>query len=549
MKTFQIKAFACFLAIITIFAACEQEALIPTTIPNNTVTNLPVGILHESEGNEIPHNCGGIHTTESLLHSDKITQLAKSNKGVISDRSATTFSVQFHVIRSSNGTGGTTEAIIDERLEQLNEAFASSNIQFEKCEDVIFNDNDNWHIPWGYSSNVNDPRSYANTYNVPNVINVSIPISIGYSCCSDCIRGLGTYPDGNPSGTDYISVGLEAFESTPDVFIHEMGHFFGLYHTHENDLFGYEDVNDCNNTGDLCCDTPPDPRLTQYITTSCSPCGWDVASLIDDDCQYVGNQSFTSNGTVFGCSIDYTAQDYSSLFPSATNVSPLTDNYMSYGPSECRNSFTDDQIARVNAAASFPDRANLQCSSSTGGNTQTIEVKVTSSSADAEERVSDGRMNRTSTDLEFGRDYSTDQHIGLRFRNIDIPQGAQICDAYIEFTAKGTTSSNFTVEIAGDDHDDAHNFGDDYHNISDRTKTSARVDWDFGSSTWTTNQIVQSPDISSVVQEIINRGGWDAENEMVFIFETKSGNGTRRVYTYNGSKTKSAKLVVTYGGC
>jgi len=33
---------------------------------------------------------------------------------------------------------------------------------------------------------------------------------------------------------------------------------------------------------------------------------------------------------------------------------------------------------------------------------------------------------------------------------------------------------------------------------------------------------------------------------MAFLFETKSGIGTRRVYSYDGSKTKSAKLIIEY---
>lgn len=181
--------------------------------------------------------------------------------------------------------------------------------------------------------------------------------------------------------------------------------------------------------------------------------------------------------------------------------------------------------------------------------TETFETKISAGYNDAEERVSDGDMNLTSSDLEFGKDYSTEQHIGLRFKNISIPQGSEICDAYIEFTAKGTTSSNFTVEITGHDDNDASGFYDNDYNIFNRDRTSADVDWSFGSTTWTTNEIVQSPNISSIIQEIVDRGDWVFGNDMAFIFETKNGNGTRRVYSRNGSSTKCAKLVIVYGSC
>ncbi len=182
--------------------------------------------------------------------------------------------------------------------------------------------------------------------------------------------------------------------------------------------------------------------------------------------------------------------------------------------------------------------------------TQTFERQLTHSRYDAEERMSDGDMNTTSTDIEFGKDHHVEQHVGLCFKYIDIPQGAQICDAYIEFVADGTTRDNFTVEITGHDIDDPIGFyGYDYE-ISNRPRTSAYRNWTFGSKTWRTNKIVRSPDISSIVQEIVDRGGWFSGSDMAFVFETKYGNGTRRVYSYDHQDgSKSAKLVITYGGC
>ena len=55
---------------------------------------------------------------------------------------------------------------------------------------------------------------------------------------------------------------------------HEFGHFFGLYHTFEDRLFGKDTFNPetCNTTGDLVCDTPPDPGTVFEIYVNYSSC-------------------------------------------------------------------------------------------------------------------------------------------------------------------------------------------------------------------------------------------------------------------------------------
>ena len=53
-------------------------------------------------------------------------------------------------------------------------------------------------------------------------------------------------------------------------FIHEMGHFFNLYHTHTT-TNGEENVlrNNCTWAGDGFCDTPADPRLNSENVEEC----------------------------------------------------------------------------------------------------------------------------------------------------------------------------------------------------------------------------------------------------------------------------------------
>ncbi len=116
---------------------------------------------------------------------------------------------------------------------------------------------------------------------------------------------------------------------------HELGHYLGLFHTHQftagntwclrepvtrgatgdpaclvfpvNLLF-LPIVKRCSYTGDFLCDTEADPKLTDNINTA--------------TCTYTGNKK------------DYWGERFH----------PLGDNYMAYGNRSCRKTFTETQV-------------------------------------------------------------------------------------------------------------------------------------------------------------------------------------------------------------
>lgn len=174
-----------------------------------------------------------------------------------------------------------------------------------------------------------------------------------------------------------------------------------------------------------------------------------------------------------------------------------------------------------------------------------INVRVSHGDDDAEEEVSNGDVHRTSSDLEMTWDDYEDrdnQVIGLRFLTISIPSGAVITNAYIRFKAKDKEENDTDLVIKGEDSDDAVRFTDTDGDITSRPLTDASVAWN-NLSTWNNNGLYDTPDITTIVQEIINRDGWESGNDMVFII---SGSGQRRADSYDGSSSDAPLLHVEY---
>ena len=174
------------------------------------------------------------------------------------------------------------------------------------------------------------------------------------------------------------------------------------------------------------------------------------------------------------------------------------------------------------------------------GTGSTVEIRVTASSDDAEETDSTGSMNLTSRDLDLGR-----KMIGIAFNGVNIPQGATINNAYIQFKADEISSVATTLTIGGEDIDNALTFTSTSGNISSRARTTASVPW--SPVAWTTvgeaGPGQQTPNITTVIQEIVDLPGWTSGNSLVIII---TGTGKREAEAYNGDQAGAPLLHVEY---
>jgi hypothetical protein len=165
--------------------------------------------------------------------------------------------------------------------------------------------------------------------------------------------------------------------------------------------------------------------------------------------------------------------------------------------------------------------------------TVVLDVPVAVSSNDAEES-SAGVVSRASTKLELVVDAGDPQTVGMRFAVLGIPTGATIQEAHVQFEVAKVTTGPCSLTIQGQAADNPTTFTTAAFNISSRPRTSASVGW--APAPWPTIQVhgpdQRTPDLSSVVQEIVNRAGWASGNAMVVII---TGSGTRTAESFDGT--------------
>ncbi len=187
-----------------------------------------------------------------------------------------------------------------------------------------------------------------------------------------------------------------------------------------------------------------------------------------------------------------------------------------------------------------PDRSellDLLFSTETGAGLSILRHRIPPNMADWE----DGAMELTSNDLDFG----TVAFHGVRFQNINIPPAAVIEQAYIQFTAKDDLSAPCVLQINGQAADNAPTFEITAGNISGRPLTLATVSWNV--PVWIDKERTskqQTPDLKEIVQEVVNRSGWQSGNSLVIILQNLTGK--RSAYTFDNNPAQAPELVIRF---
>jgi len=254
-------------------------------------------------------------TPEQYLNTKNVI----SKLAVQKNAGTTCIPIRAHIIRQSNGTGGVTLEALNEGIAELNEYYLPAGIEFYLCgETPDYLDSDTY-----YDFYPSEENAMANAaIEVNNALNLYFVNTINYPTPTDTffVSGYAYYPSNSIISTRIV-MDL-TYANFTNTMVHEMGHWFSLYHTFETSQ-GAENVArppspnaNCENNGDLICDTHADPGFTGSADT------WDWAS-----CSYIGNAT-DANGELY---------------------TPDIDNVMSYYPNQCQNPYvlTPEQHTRI----------------------------------------------------------------------------------------------------------------------------------------------------------------------------------------------------------
>jgi hypothetical protein len=209
---------------------------------------------------------------------------------------------QIHLLKASNGSSNISLPEIYAEIDSVNDFYANAGLMFVECiaPQII---NDDYYYEFDYDLHDADVLSQFYSQNVVNMYFANtVTGADGSSLC-----GYSRFP---PS-EDYVVMAANC-ATNGSTLAHELGHLFGLPHTHGGTADELADGSNCATEGDYICDTPADPTLSN--------------SVVSVNCIYTGTAT-DANGMAYV---------------------PDPNNIMSYSRKNCRNYFSPMQYTVIN---------------------------------------------------------------------------------------------------------------------------------------------------------------------------------------------------------
>jgi hypothetical protein len=147
--------------------------------------------------------------------------------------------VNFHVIRSSTGSGDVSDTRLNSQISTLNSAYSGKGFTFVRGTTTRIN-NSTWYTMGHGSTAERDAKYYYNTGDNGNANDSRYVLNFYTANPGGGLLGWATFPwdrSGNPrmDGVVILHSSINGGSATPynlgDTAVHEVGHWLGLYHT------------------------------------------------------------------------------------------------------------------------------------------------------------------------------------------------------------------------------------------------------------------------------------------------------------------------------
>ena len=215
-----------------------------------------------------------------------------------------TVNTYVHIIRDANGLGAPTTQMVTDQIAVMNAAFAASGISFSVAATTV-TDNSSWYTA-GPGSTAESQMKTTLRQGTADDLNIYLNNMGGG------LLGWATFPSSYASkpkmdGVVVLTASLPGGTAAPynlgDTAVHEVGHWFGLYHTFQGGC-----AKNATSGGDLVSDTPAEKSAAYGCPTNRDSC----------------------------------------TGPSFPGKDPIT-NFMDYTDDPCMNVFTSGQFTRMQA--------------------------------------------------------------------------------------------------------------------------------------------------------------------------------------------------------
>ena len=173
-----------------------------------------------------------------------------------------------------------------------------------------------------------------------------------------------------------------------------------------------------------------------------------------------------------------------------------------------------------------------------------LTVPITVGSDDGEERDG-GLVSRSSHNLELVTD-AAPQVVGLRFPGVQVPKGATVTGAYVQFTTSASTTAAAALDVRLQLAGDAAPISGKALNLSSRLASStspvawAPAPW---ASVGAAGADQRTPELSAALQAVVARPDWSQGNAVLVLV---TGSGRRTAWAYDGNPAAAPVLHVTY---